>query len=171
MNDSGVDRFTLHFFFLRQRAMAFSHSTWGQRRNPRVLSLYLTSTLSARHLNLLKMHGRSKKNENLKIISNGGPRKVSEMMRGFQIWPQNSNRITYDLPFGQKTRILGFLKTSLENPKIRQFFFYKKGVECYPIWILRPDMESSHHFWYLRPQFQMIFKFSFFDLTCIFKKF
>ena len=33
-----LDQFTLQFFFLRQRARAFSQSTWCQRRNPRVLT-------------------------------------------------------------------------------------------------------------------------------------
>ena len=43
------------------------------------------------------------------------------------------------------------------------------GVKCYPIWIMRPDLESSHHFAYLRHLLDMIFTFLFFDLPCIFK--
>ena len=41
--------------------------------------------------------------------------------------------------------------------------FSKNGVKCYPIWILRPDLESSHHLGYLRPQVAMILTFWFFD--------
>ena len=89
-------------------------------------------------------------------LNNFGP-KISEMMRGFQIWPQNSNLITFDPLFGQKT---------VENRDIfkNPSFLAKKGVKYYPIWILRPGLESSHHFWYLRPKIVMIFTFWFFDL-------
>ena len=77
-----------------------------------------------------------------------GP-KISKMIKGFQIWPQNSNRITFDPIFGQKT---------VENRDIFKnpffdIFFGQKGVKYYPISVLRPDLESSHHFGYYGPQF------------------
>ena len=55
------------------------------------------------------------------------------MMRGFQIWHQNSNRITFDPLLGQKTvesrDFLGIFE------KIPRFdgFLAQKGVKCYPI--------------------------------------
>ena len=68
-------------------------------------------------------------------------------MWGSQIWPQNSNHITFDPLFG---------KTKLENLLTQyfcqfQFFFVKKGIKCYAIWVLRTDLEYSHHFTYFRP--------------------
>ena len=36
-------------------------------------------------------------------MSNGVLVGISKMMRGFQIWPHNSNMITFDPLFGQKT--------------------------------------------------------------------
>ena len=41
---------------------------------------------------------------------------LRKMIRGFQIWPQNSNRITFDPFLGQKLSNLGFFSKSLENP-------------------------------------------------------
>ena len=49
-------------------------------------------------------------------------------------WPKNCQKLA-------KSGIL----------KIFDSFLATKGVRCYPIWILRPDLDSSHHFPYLRP--------------------
>ena len=79
-------------------------------------------------------------------------------MRGFQIWPQNSNRITLDSFFAKKLSKVGKI------PDLAYFsFFCRIGVKCYPIWILRTDSESSHHFAYFRPPFDTIFAFLLFD--------
>ena len=82
---------------------------------------------------------------------------ISQMMRGFQIWPQNSNRTTFDLILDKKLSNIGILEN---NPIFDSLS--KKGVKCL-IWILRPDLGSSCHLWYNRPHL-MIFEFSFFDL-------
>ena len=79
---------------------------------------------------------------------------IWEMMRGIQIWPQNSNWKIFNTLFGQKPFGQNEKKT----------FLARKGVKCYPIWILKPDLDSSHHFPYLRPQFDRIFTFWFFDI-------
>ena len=93
---------------------------------------------------------------------------ICKIMRGFQVWPQNSNRITFDPLFGQKLSKIGTFHKSLFST----LFFAKNGVKCYPIWILRPDLHLSHHFTYHKPPFEMILNtFSFFDLPCIFKIF
>ena len=63
------------------------------------------------------------------------------MMRGFQIWSQNSNWIPFDPLFGQKTvenRLIGYFANFRR-------FFGEKGVKCYSIRILRPDLEFSYH--------------------------
>ena len=78
--------------------------------------------------------------------------KRCRMMRGFQIWSQNSNWIPFDPLFGQKT---------VENRLNRLFckfstFFGPKGVKCHSIWILRPDLESSYHSASLRIPFDII---------------
>ena len=77
-------------------------------------------------------------------------------MRGFQIWSQfNSIPITFDLSFGQKNSKLAKSDNSsfstifpkLEKSDIRSdfdHFFRQRRVKCYPIWVLRPDLESSH---------------------------
>ena len=103
---------------------------------------------------------KSKCENQIKCVS-----KICKMMRGFQIWPQISNRIKFGLFLAKKT---------VGNWQHTQFspfwvFFAKKGVQYYPIWILRSDLESSHHFAYFRHIFDMIFVFWFFDLQCIFK--
>ena len=75
------------------------------------------------------------------------------MMRGFQIRPQNSNRITFD-PF------LGINCTKLAKYPIKPIsavFFCKKGVKCCSILSLRPDLESSHRFASLKTTSDMIF--------------
>ena len=87
------------------------------------------------------------------------------MMRGFQIWPQNSNRIRFD-PFLAK-KLSKWAKSDILP--ISDSFLAKKWVKSYPIWILRTDLESSHHFAYFRHAFDTIFAFWFFDLPCIFK--
>ena len=47
----------------------------------------------------------------------------------------------------------------------------QKGVKCYTIWIMRPDLESSRHLGYLRPLFVMISTFWFFELHWHFENF
>ena len=59
-------------------------------------------------------------------------------MRGFQIWSQNSDSMTFDPLLeknGQKQTISGNL------PVFDRFL--PKGVKFYPIRILRPDLEFS----------------------------
>ena len=51
------------------------------------------------------------------------------MMRGFQIWPQNSNRITFDPFFGQKN-VENWQSRYLIEP-IFDSFFGEKGVKCF----------------------------------------
>ena len=70
------------------------------------------------------MHGEVKKSKSENRIRLGPI--ICKMMRGFQIWPQNSNPITFDPLFGQKTvESRDFWK----NPqKISRFeFFGQKG--------------------------------------------
>ena len=54
-----------------------------------------------------------------------GPKKC-EMMRGFQIWPQNSNRITFDPHFSQKKTVKNGNISDLAY--FRQFFWGGKRV-------------------------------------------
>ena len=91
--------------------------------------------------------------------------KICKMMRRFQIWHHNSHRLRFDPFCGQK--IVG----NRQNIRLSPFdnFFAEKGVKSYWIGILRPDLESSHHYAYFRHSFIMIFAFSFFDFRCIFK--
>ena len=98
-----------------------------------------------------------------------GP-KICKMMSWFKILPQNSNRITFDLFFGHKTRKL------VKHPisQIFDIFFCQKRIKSYLIWFLRLDLESSHHFTYFtycRTSFVMIWTFWFFGLPCICKIF
>ena len=91
-------------------------------------------------------------------------------MRGFRIWPQNSNRITFNPLFGPRT------VKYWENNRFRQniifdSFFGQKGVKCYLIWILRPDSESSRHLAYLSPHLIWFSDFDFLTSPCIFKIF
>ena len=76
------------------------------------------------------------------------------MMRGFQIWPQNSNRVIFDLLFGQET---------VENMVNRVFASFRRiggqnVVKCYLVLNLRQDL-SSHHFASPRSTFDIIFTF------------
>ena len=120
-------------------------------------------------LKILKMHGEVKKSKSENRIRLGPI--ICKMMRGFQIWPQNSNPITFDPLFGQKTvESRDFWK----NPqKIFRdsSFLAKKGVKFYPISILRPDSESSRQSTYHRLPFDIIFKFWIFDLPMHFQNF
>ena len=109
------------------------------------------------------MHERSK-NQNAKIVSNGClnmhideriPNLVSEFKMD-KIWH----------PFWPKKTVGNWQIPDLAN---FDSFLAKKEVNSYPIWIMRPDLESSHHFAYLRHPFDMIFAFWFFDLPCIFE--
>ena len=63
------------------------------------------------------------------------------MTRGFQSWYQNSNRITFDPRSAEKQSIIGKIP-DLANFRI---FLALNVVKCYLIWILMPDLESSHH--------------------------
>ena len=59
-----------------------------------------------------------------------------KMMRGFQIWSQNLNWITFEPVLGKKCQQWAkYLFDSL---------FGQKGVQLHLIKILRPDLESSH---------------------------
>ena len=86
-----------------------------------------------------------------------GPKRC-EMMRGFQIWPQNKNRISFDPLFAPKT-----VENRL-NRVLRQLstVFGPKMGKCYSIWILRPYFESSYHFASIWTPFDIIFTFQFF---------
>ena len=97
---------------------------------------------------------------------------ICKMMWGFQNWAQNSNRITFDPLFSKKK--LPNLGIFFKNHyKIARFdsFFGQKGVKCYSIWILRPDLESSHHFTYHMPPLDIIFTFLIFRPPMHFRKF
>ena len=75
----------------------------------------------------------------------------------------NSNRITFDPVFVLKT------VENWQNIRISLFstvFFGKKRVKRNSIWILRTDLESSHHFASLKILFDRIFTFSCLDLPC-----
>ena len=85
-------------------------------------------------------------------------------MWGFQIWPQNSNRIKFDPLFGQKMYFKGVKSDILPTSTV----FGQKGVKCYLILILRPYLESSHHFAYTVPL--SIWHSHFFYLLFILKK-
>ena len=119
--------------------------------------------VKASNLNILKIHGRSKKNQNVKIISNGAcnmrndgriPNLAPEF-RSDNIWH----------PFWPPPKKL--LKWAKLDIKPIWAFFAIKGFKCYPIRILRRDLESSH-FAYYKPPFDVIFTFWFSDLPCIF---
>ena len=90
---------------------------------------------------------------------------ISQMTRRFRIWHRNSNRITVYQVFGQKN-CRNLAKSGILL--IFDGFLGKKRVNCYPISIPIPDWESSHHLWYIRPSFHIIFPFWFFDppLSC-----
>ena len=76
-------------------------------------------------------------------------------MRGFLILSQNSNWIIFDLLFGQTT-VQNWI-----NQAFHQFskFLGQKGVKCYSIWVLRPDLEFSHNLASFRTPFVIIFTF------------
>ena len=88
-------------------------------------------------------------------------------MRWFQIWSQNSNRIRFDSFLAQNCQKWAKSGTL---PISDSFFWPKNGPNLIRIWILRTDLESSHHFAYFRHPFDIIFAFWFFDPPCIFKK-
>ena len=72
------------------------------------------------------------------------------------IWPPNSNRTAFWREICRK-----LAKYPIQPIFDRQIDSYKKGVKCYLILILRPDLESSNHFASLRNPFDMIFTFRF----------
>ena len=53
---------------------------------------------------------------------------------------------------------------------ISDSFLAKKWLKSYPIWILRPDLESLKHFAYSRQTFVVVFAFRFFWLPIHFRK-
>ena len=67
--------------------------------------------------------------------------------------------------FGQK--LSKWAKSDILS--ISNSFFCQKMVKSNPIWILRPDLESSHHFAHFGHPFDMIFAFWFSYLQWIFK--
>ena len=89
---------------------------------------------------------------------------ICKMMRGFQIWPQNSNGIRFDHFLAKKLQN-GINRVFCQHPTV---FWVKKLFKSYPIWILRPDLESFHPFAYRYP-LDMTFAFWLFDLQCIFE--
>ena len=122
----------------------------------------ISSTFRGREFNfkLLNMHGRSK-SQNAKIISN--------WCLIYAKWWEDSKsglriQVGKDLtPFLAKVCQNGL------NRVFCQFPLAQKWVKYYPIWVLRPDLEPSHHFAHFRRAFDMIFAFWCFDLPCIFK--
>ena len=68
-------------------------------------------------------------------------------------------------PTKNKNRKMDEIWRNLESSGISldfDRFLGQKGVKCYPIWILRPDLESSRHVASIRPFCVKIFKFCFF---------
>ena len=66
------------------------------------------------------------------------------LMRGFQIWSQKWNRKTFNPLFAQITvKILIILGKSGKSLDFHRFLA-QKSVKSFPIWILRPNLESSH---------------------------
>ena len=66
-------------------------------------------------------------------------------MRGFQIWPQNSNRITFDSFFGKKEPS----KSSTYSVNCGHYFGQKK-LNVIRFEFLRQGLESSHHLPHLK---------------------
>ena len=65
------------------------------------------------------------------------------MTRSFRFWPQTSTRVTFD-PFWanknfRKLAEIGYFDS------FQQFLFFKQGIKCYLIWILRLGLESSRN--------------------------
>ena len=84
---------------------------------------------------------KSKCENHIKLVS-----KICKMRR-FKIWHHNSNRIRFDPFFATKLSEIGKIP---DLAYFDSFFFAEKCVKSYPIGILRPDLESSHHFAYFR---------------------
>ena len=87
-----------------------------------------------------------------------------QVVREFQMWPQNSNHIPFDPTFVPKT------VENWQNIRFSLFstVFWQKRVKCYPNIILRPDLEFSPHFESLKISFDMLFTFWFFGRPCYF---
>ena len=79
-----------------------------------------------------------KKKQNVKIILNRVCRDAND--KKFQIWPQNSNRITFDPSFGSKLSKIGKI------PDLANFVYILslKKFKCYSVRILKPYLESCH---------------------------
>ena len=65
-------------------------------------------------------------------------------MRRFQIWFQNWNRTIFNRLFGQKTVETWQIWQFCQFLSVFDSYLAKRGVQCHPISILRPDMESPH---------------------------
>ena len=91
------------------------------------------------------------------------------MSRGFQIWSQNSNLIISDRLFGPKT-----VENWLASWVVCQFstVFWPKGerIKYYSIWILRTDLESSHHLASVRTPYIIIITFWILDTHVIIRR-
>ena len=61
------------------------------------------------------------------------------MVREFQIWSHNLSRITFDPLLANKRSKTGKIPISLVFDR----FWLKEGIKCYPIEILRSDLESN----------------------------
>ena len=87
------------------------------------------------------------------------------MTRGFRIWPQIWNRITFDPFLTQKLSKIEKVPDIGKIPiNISTVFFWPKRVQMFfDLNFCRTDLESSHHLQYFRPSFFIIFKFRFFD--------
>ena len=70
------------------------------------------------------------------------------MIREFEIWHQNSNPITFDPLLSQHLTPFGIT-----------YFLANRRIKYNLIWILRSDLESSHHLASLMTPFNMIFTF------------
>ena len=102
------------------------------------------------------MHGGQKNGKCIKW----GP-KICRMMRGFQIWPQNSNRITYDPIFGQNIiknwlkRIFCQLSTVFRPKKGSNGIRFEFGGQMWNfliiLHILSPHLIHFFHFDFLTP--------------------
>ena len=94
------------------------------------------------------------------------------MKRGFRIWLQNSNQVTFDPIFWPKKSVENSdILPKSGNFSILDSSWAKKEVKCYSIRILRPDSESSRHSVYLRSHLILFEGFDFLTFQCISKIF
>ena len=89
-------------------------------------------------------------------------------MRGFRIWPHNSNRVTFDLFFVQKTVGNRGIFKNLLNPYFRQFLGQKRGQILLALhFAARFGVLSS----FLGPHLIQFSYFDFLTFPCIFLNF